>query len=245
MVGIEDIVNDPGWRPSSGEPVAVSRIQMPTQVKVAVRSLENGLLYAVQVDNNGMPIFSTGVYPVDNFPKGNSPYHLINLVRAEREGVPGLAATFEYKSGKTPKGLGEAIPEGLDKARIEYTTWHNPIYKLTLLTSVQARQLVKEGWLNVELSLPTYGNSSRAMTMEVYSLGESLEFGKDGAFSETPAPRLFWASPELRGLYNAINSGARIDPLKTAVALINGFPSQKPLHIGQLVQYKSPTPIQR
>ena len=244
MVGIEDIVNDPGWRPSSGEPVAVSRIQMPTQVKVAVRSLENGLLYAVQVDNNGMPIFSTGVYPVDNFPKGNSPYQLINLVRAEREGVPGLAATFEYKSGKTPKGLGEAIPEGLDKARIEYTTWYNPVYGLILLTSVQAHQLIKEGWLNVELSLPTYGNSSRAMTMEVSFLDENLKFGSDGAFSEMSA-RLFWASPELRGIYNAINSGARIDPLKTAVALINGFPSQKPLHIEQLVQYKSPTSIQR
>jgi len=249
MGGIEDIVNDPGWRPSSGEPVAVSRIQIPAHsfilqkretidVTVEVRALKNGLLYATAVDENGMPTLARGSHPIENFPKGQSPYQLINLVRAEREGVPGLAATFEYKAGKTTKGLGEAIPEGLDAARLEYTTWYNPAHGLILLTSVQAHQLVKEGWIDVQLSLPTYRNSERAMTMEASSSMESLRFGRDGTL-EKQAPRLFWTSPELNGIYESVTNGAQVDPLRTAVALINGFPTQRPLNMELLIQYTS------
>lgn len=229
MANIEEIVNDHGWQPSSGKPII-------TSVKAIVKALENGLLYVAPADNKSAPILEQTEWQV--------PYQLINVVRAEREGVPGLAATFEYKAGKTPEGLDEKFPAGLDAARIEYTTWHNPAYGLTLLTSVQAHQLVKGGWLDVQLSLPTYGNSERAMIMEVSSLSESLKFGKDGTL-EKQVPRLFLASPELKGVYKFVTNGAQVDPLRTAVALINGFPKQMPLRIEQLIQYQSPTSIQR
>ena len=252
MGSIDDIANDPEWQPSLAGPVAtlpvqvrepVGRERITTNVEVVVRALENGLLYATALDENGMPTLARGSYSVENFPKGNSPYQLINLARFNREDVPGFSATFEYKAGKTPKGIDEKFPAGLDEVRIEYTTWHNPIYNLTLLTSVQAHQLIKEGWLDAQLSLPTYGNSERAMTMEVSSLSESLKFSRDGAFLEKSTPRLFWSSKELKGIYQAITKGAQIDPLQTAVALINGFPKQRPLHIEKLIQYKSPTTI--
>ena len=250
MKSIEGIANDPGWQPSSHEPIANLPIRISTPIGrgreirdliVVVRALENGLLYAVPVDkleNNG-PIFARS-YPVENFPKGQSPYQLINLKRTEREGVPGFAATFEYKAGKTPEGLGEAIPNGLDEARIEYTAWHNPVDSLTLLTSVQAHQAVKEGWIDLSLNIPTYGNSDRAMTMKISFLDENLGFDKNGNL-EKQVKRLFWSSKELEGIYQAVIKGAQTDPLKTAVVLINGFPSQRPLHLEQFIQYKLPT----
>src|SRR3989338_3187786 len=121
MGSIDDIANDPEWQPSLAGHVAtlpvqvrepVGRERITTNVEVVVRALENGLLYATALDENGMPTLARGSYSVENFPKGNSPYQLINLARFNREDVPGFSATFEYKAGKTPKGIDEKFPAG-------------------------------------------------------------------------------------------------------------------------------------
>lgn len=239
MTNIDDFV-DSEWQPSSDEPVVRSPVEIhtsagrerkTTNVIVEVRVLENGLLYAVGVDDEGVPVLELeeGRYVIGNYPKGRSPYQLINLVRRAKEDMLSLFATFEYKAGRTP--------DGQDAARIEYTTWHDdPTYGLTVLTSLQAYQAVEGGWLDLQLGLPTLDSPDRTMTVKISSLGEELEFDSQGVLKD-PGSRLFWASKKMKEIYDTVSRGVKIDALQTAKAVVNGFPSQRPLQMETLVKY--------
>lgn len=245
MGNIEDIV-DSEWQPlldKNKTPVVIREHTFSEGTSfykkhftTRVIKLKNGLFYAIVKQSDGTDMLRDGNYPIEEFQKLFNKYHLSNLSAKQRGQVPGFSATFEYKSGKTPGGH--------DAARIEYTTWHNPAYGdkgLTMLTSLYAMQRVKDGWLDVNLNVPSDKPVGRSMISTISTPDTAkLIFGTDGNLLTTTFDIQNISEQEnhpLKDIYLNANRGIGIDTLKTAEALVKGFPSQRPLQMEKLVQY--------
>ncbi|MCH8004223.1 MAG: hypothetical protein IH934_06360 [Nanoarchaeota archaeon] len=239
MSNIEDIANDPEWQPSS---VICAPIQPPSyfdrvsDIVVVVKQLNNGLLYAIPQNKSGKTLFKNASYSVGSVPVLNDQYKIINLAKRQTRERPGFFATFEYETGETP--------DGNNAARIEYTTWHNPIIGengLTALISLYAWQENDNGKLELHLNVASNNPADRSMRMKIFppdEFGGHLDFDKEGVLLK--APFGFYEAGEnptnpLRNIYLATLMDSKVDVLHTAMALVKGFPNQP---IEQLVQYK-------
>ena len=232
-----------GWQPSKDGPsISVPLVRPPhlgrdPNLELIVRPLNNGLWYASSVQTKGGrhvdAIARYGTERVD-LPDG---YNVIGLSTTWINEKPVATVTVQYKAGNTPNGQ--------DAAVLEYTTRHFPNRNesgLVTLVSLYASQEVKGGRIDIHLNAATTEPKNHSMTMKVVSSDElyaELNFDSEGNLSGTPRALFISPSHPLRQIHKRTSAREElVDPLSTAIALIKGFPSQRPLHIEQLVQYQ-------
>lgn len=229
------------WQPSQDGDLVRAPLPRPQHLghgpdlEVAVRQLNNGLLYALVQTLNGVNVESIAGYGIDEVPELAGKYRLINLTTNWVNEKPVVSATFQYKAGKTPKGH--------DVAVIEYTTRHNLDENeegLTTLVSLYASQEIGKGTIDIHLNAASTDPRNPSMTMKIISSGDlygELSFDSEGNL--LPSSKRLFISQEhpLYKIYSETSKGTKVNPLRTAIALAEGFPSQRPLHIEQLVRH--------
>ena len=250
MATIDDVANEPRWTAVS-EVLRASILPppylgTPHNVKVVVKELANGLLYAVVQNEDGKVLQRNAKYNVEGVPALPSGFRLIQLDMNRNRNLPGYFATFEYKAGKAP--------DKNDAIWIEYITWHSPQFGnngLTMLISLYASHIIKDGWLNAQIGSIAYWSNNRSMKMNLGASDQSgddsyldgrLVFNGDGKLLEVSLglpQKMERMRHPLSLVYNRATNGMQIDVLSTAAALVKGFPSSRHLDIVQLVQYKS------
>lgn len=251
MEPLDVIVNEPDWMPISQEGLLREIIVPPPYVDtkqklhVVVRELANGLLYAAVEYSDGKFALGNANYNTTQVSPLPKDFRLTQLSLRRIHSLPGFYATFEFKAGKAP--------DGQDAAWIEYTAWHNPNFGdmgLTRLLSLNAKHAIQGGWVDIAISSPDYWLNNRSMNVALSSSNESDETIRlDGNLRYDREGRLLVVSlglPEaverrghpLGNVYLKTSNGAKIDALSTAATLVRGFPSQRPLDLLKLVQYK-------
>ncbi|MEK6869308.1 MAG: hypothetical protein AABX63_06190 [Nanoarchaeota archaeon] len=231
-----------GWQPSEDGPLISVPLVRPLHLghgpdlELIVRLLNNGLWYASPVQTKGGRHVDAIARYSSN--KGNLPdgYNVIDLSTTRINGMPVAIATFQYKAGKTP--------EGQDGAVLEYTTRHFPNRSesgLVTLTSLYASQEVEGGRIDVHLNATTNEPKNHSMALKVVcsdKIYAELNFDSEGNLLRTSRAVFISPSHPLYEIHKRTSARDElVDPLITAIALIKGFPSQRPLHIEQLIQY--------
>lgn len=261
MGSIDDLANDPDWQPAlDKDAVRVFLVRAPYHTNehhkhiAIIRELNNGLFYSRVFANNDGEVLRNTSYNVDEEPKLPNGYRAVNLVVSQDNGHQVSTTTFRYEFGKR---------KGLPTTWIDYTVWHNPRYGskgLTKLKSLQAVQEVQGGRLDIMINAATHNFGDRSMKVNLSSsdrvdeslmeepdevlthkLDGDLRFDSQGrllrSYSNTRLISSGHLNHPLSSIYHDTFGGARIDALRTARALFNGFSSQIPLDIIQLIQY--------
>lgn len=254
MESLDVIANEPDWIPISQEELLREIIAPPRymdtkqKLYVVVRELANGQLYAAVEHNDGKFVLGNADYDVRQVSVLPNKFRLTDLEMNRRRKLPGFFATFEYKAGRAPMGQ--------DAIWLEYTTWHSPNFGekgLTVLINLHARHMIQGGWLDIQITPRDYRSTDRSLALVLSSSDESDETLRlDGNLKYDREGKLQMASlglPEaverrghpLGNVYLQTSNGAKIDALSTAANLVRGFPSQRPLDLLGLVQYKAET----
>ena len=244
MVDLDEIANDPKWKPASDEDLASLEVFTNTHfgrtgiLKVAVKSLPNGFLYATAQDNSGRNVLRNGDYPIEEFPELPNNGSLAHLDGVLLGNTYGFFANFEYEAGRTPIRLPSTI--------LEYHTWHNPNYGdngLILLTHLHATQ--EQNGENVEIYLSSAQRkkpNDRSLTLQLYSGDDRLIFDKEGRLLSTSigvSESIKQLNHPLRDIYLATNNGARIDIQGTAEALVKATVEMENFNIVKMIKYDS------
>jgi len=233
-----------GWQPSNREalriPVHRSGRLATRVLEVVVGQLNNGLLYATVQTPEGQEFKAMASYNIEDVGLLPGGFRLINLKTHLDDGRPVYSATFQYKAGKTPDGRDDTV--------LEYTMGHCLGGQgLTKLRSLYAHQEVSDGRIDVSINEAAKDFLDPSVTATLSAsdgIFAELNFNGDGKLLRSPA---VFISPEhpFYQIHKKASEGELVDPLSTAIVLIKGFPSQRPLHIEQLVQYQPQTHQQR
>lgn len=239
MDEIDDLVRTIiGWSPSSKGTVIKIPLPRPKHVgrgpdlEVVVGQLNNGLLFASVQTHDGHEVSTIDSYDVDNANELTHGYRLINLTTNRVNSRHVTSVTFQYKTGK--------IPNGNDAAVIEYTTRHysGEASGLSKLVSLYASQEVENGRVDVNLNAANHDPRDPSLRMKISCSDEiyaGFDFGSEGNLLKTPRALFISERHPLYRLYRDLTNDQMVDPLKTAVSLVHGFPTKRPLHIEELV----------
>ena len=228
-----------GWQPSPKGLVTKSSLPRPQhlghgpQLEVIIKQLNNGLLFASIQTVEGHKEARLASYDVENVPTLPENYKLINLTNNMVNGRPAVSATFQYNSGKTP--------DGNTVAQIEYTIRHyitGDSASLFKLITLYASQEVEGGRIDVMLNEGDANPNNPFLKMKAIAsdkLYAELSFDEEGNLPKLSRGVFIGQGHPFFRLYHGVTSDLRVDTLRTAVSLVNGFPAQRPLHMEQLI----------